>query len=103
MMDIIEDDFVSLQKCIKVHLLQLGKQINYRTALNLRLYYEFEQASKYKKIIYGYLSAILHKYEYQGIVSNIEKENKKEQDILKVISEDLSIEYSPLENNYLEK
>lgn len=102
LMDIKEDDFVSLQKCIKDQLSQLGNQINYRTALNLRLYYELEQASKYKKLVYGFLSAVLHKCEYDVIISNIEKENKTEQDILNVIKKDLSIEYLPLQSNYLE-
>lgn len=102
LMDITEDDFISLQKCIKDQLLQLGNQIDYRTALNLRLYYELEQASKYKKLIYGYLSAILHKCEYASIIAYIEKENKTEEDILKVIKDDLAIEYSPLQQNYLE-
>lgn len=101
-MNIMEDDFVSFQKCIKEHLSSLGSQINYRIALNLRLYYEFEQASKYKKVVYGYISGILHKYKYEKIISNIENENKKESDVLKVISEDLSIKYSPLQENYLE-
>lgn len=58
-----KDNFDSMTNFIKERLKELPHEINYLVAINLRLYYEINKASRYHKEVYGYLSQILHRKE----------------------------------------
>lgn len=95
------NDFNSLQGCILNELKNMGTEMNYRVALNLRLFYESIGKSK-SNIVYGYLSAIIHKSGYDKIQEMLSYANKTESDILKVIKNDTDIVFSPLQGEYLD-
>ena len=95
-----KDNFDSMTNFIKERLKELPHEINYLVAINLRLYYEINKASRYHKEVYGYLSQILHRKEKSEIIESLEKVNKTENDILSAIKDDLKIDYDVLENEY---
>lgn len=95
-----KDNFDSMTNFIKERLKELPHEINYLVAINLRLYYEINKASRYHKEVYGYLSQILHRKEKSEIIESLEKVNKTENDILSAIKDDLKIDYDVLDNEY---
>lgn len=95
-----KDNFDSMTNFIKERLKELPHEINYLVAINLRLYYEINKASRYHKEVYGYLSQILHRKEKSEIIESLEKVNKTENDILFAIKDDLKIDYDVLDNEY---
>lgn len=95
-----KDNFDSMTNFIKERLKELPHEINYLVAINLRLYYEINKASRYHKEVYGYLSQILHRKEKSEIIESLEKANKTENDILSAIKDDLKIDYDVLDNEY---
>lgn len=95
-----KDNFDSMTDFIKERLKELPHEINYLVAINLRLYYEINKASRYHKEVYGYLSQILHRKEKSEIIESLEKVNKTENDILSAIKDDLKIDYDVLDNEY---
>lgn len=95
-----KDNFDSMTNFIKKRLKELPHEINYLLAINLRLYYEINKASRYHKEVYGYLSQILHRKEKSEIIESLEKVNKTENDILSAIKDDLKIDYDVLDNEY---
>lgn len=95
-----KDNFDSMTNFIKERLKELPHEINYLVAINLRLYYEINKASRYHKEVYGYLSQILHRREKSEIIESLEKVNKTENDILSAIKDDLKIDYDVLDNEY---
>lgn len=95
-----KDNFDSMTNFIKERLKELPHEINYLVAINLRLYYEINKASRYHKEVCGYLSQILHRKEKSEIIESLEKVNKTENDILSAIKDDLKIDYDVLDNEY---
>ena len=95
-----KDNFDSMTNFIKERLKELPHEINYLVAINLRLYYEINKASRYHKEVYGYLSQILHRKEKSEIIESLEKVNKTENGILSAIKDDLKIDYDVLDNEY---
>ena len=95
-----KDNFDYMTNFIKERLKELPHEINYLVAINLRLYYEINKASRYHKEVYGYLSQILHRKEKSEIIESLEKVNKTENDILSAIKDDLKIDYDVLDNEY---
>ena len=95
-----KDNFDSMTNFIKERLKELPHEINYLVAINLRLYYEINKASRYHKEVYGYLSQILHRKEKSEMIESLEKVNKTENDILSAIKDDLKIDYDVLDNEY---
>lgn len=95
-----KDNFDSMTNFIKERLKELPHEINYLVAINLRLYYEINKASRYHKEVYGYLSQILHRKKKSEIIESLEKVNKTENDILFAIKDDLKIDYDVLDNEY---
>ena len=95
-----KDNFDSMTNFIKERLKELPHEINYLVAINLRLYYEINKASRYHKEVYGYLSQILHRKEKSEIIESLEKANKTENDILSAIKDYLKIDYDVLDNEY---
>ena len=65
-----KDNFDSMTNFIKERLKELPHEINYLVAINLRLYYEINKASRYHKEVYGYLSQILHRKEKSEIIES---------------------------------
>lgn len=98
---ITTNSFGTMTEFIKKRIFDLGNDISYQMAINLRLYYELNRASKYHKFVYGYLSGILHRYDKKLIVEKLERDGKKEKDILDVIKEDFKEEFNPLKSDYL--
>lgn len=96
------NSFDTMTEFVKKRVYSLGNDINYQVALNMRLYYELNKASKYHKNVYGYLSAILHMCDKNIIIENLKKVGKNEEDILKVIKKDFGMYFNPLRQNYLE-
>ena len=76
--------------------------MNYIVALNLRQYYELEKTRANKRLIYAYLSAILHKTPYTAIIEMLIKKKKTEQEILGIIKTDTGVSFDRLDSNYLE-
>lgn len=96
-------DFNSLDIYIKEKLDSLNKRIDYQTALNLRMFFESKKTLSENSLIYSYLSAIIHKTDYNLIINFLNKKGKDEEYILNKIFEKTSITYSKLENNYIDK
>lgn len=94
-------DFDSITYFVSERIESLGHQMNYIVALNLRLYYELEKKHAYKRLIYEYLSAILHKTPYKTILEILDKKKKTEQEILEFIKKDTGILFNPLSEDYL--
>lgn len=93
-------DFKPMTEFIKEHISNLGNKMNYRVAINLRLYYEINKPKKYKKAVYGYLSAILHKCPVDTIAEYLEKENRTEEEVLSIISQDFDVLFSKINEQY---
>ena len=98
---ITSDSFGKMTEFIKERISDLGDDMSYQMAINMRLYYELNKASKYHKYVYGYLSGILHRLDKKFIIEKLENVGKKEQDILDVIKEDFGEEFNPLKCDYL--
>ena len=93
-------DFGTIKNFVINRLIELPREINYQTAINLRLFYELENKSKNNEIIYGYLSAIIHKKNYSDIQSILRDKGKDEAYIVERISHDTGINYSLLSSDY---
>lgn len=98
---ITTDSFGTMTEFIKKRISELGNDISYQMAINMRLYYELNKSSKYHKAVYGYLSGILHRYDKGLIVEKLAKDGKTEESILDVIKEDFNKEFNPLKCEYL--
>ena len=98
---ITTDSFGTMTEFIKKRISDLGNDISYQMAINMRLYYELNKASKYHKAVYGYLSGILHRYDKEFIVEKLKRDGKTEEDILNVIKEDFNEEFNSLKCEYL--
>lgn len=98
---ITKDSFNTMTEFIKRRITYLGNNMSYQMAINMRLYYELNKARKYHKAVYGYLSSILHRYDKNLIIEKLEKDGKKEKDILDVIKEDFKEDFNPLKYDYL--
>lgn len=94
------EDFGSLSDFVLERLNMLDKEINYQTAINLRMLFELKK--KRFPLVYGYLSAIIHKCDYSIIQDEIVKNGKTENDILNLIAKESGIYYKGLSKNYLE-
>lgn len=96
------DDFDSLDAFIKARLNTLPRDINYQTAILIRLIFENKtHKTNIEKAVYGYLSAIIHETPYSDIVSYLATTSFSEKDILKEISNNIGHKYTALQNNYL--
>lgn len=92
------DDFGNLDDFVLSRLKQLPNEINYQTAINLRTLFELKKEKN--KVLYGYLSAIIHRVDYSNIQSELVKNGKTESEILDYIYNETKIRYSALSSNY---
>lgn len=92
------DDFGNLEDFVLKRLNNLPHEINYQTAINLRAWFELKKEKN--KVLYEYLSAIIHQVEYTDIQFELAKAGKQEKDILDAINEKIGIQYSALSSNY---
>lgn len=98
--EITKDSFASISEFIKERLDKLPQEINYQTAINMRVYFEINKAYKYHRDVYSYLSAIVHKDDQINILENLKKRNRTEKQLIEVISSIFEKEYSPLTSDY---
>ena len=102
LIEISIDDFDTLDVFIKERLESLPQIINYQTALLIRLLYENKTHKTNKeKVVYGYLSAIIHETPYQDIISLLNGTRYSEQDIIEEISRSVGQKYFALNSDYL--
>ncbi len=102
LLEISIDDFDSLDAFIKERLTSLPRVINYQTAILIRLIYENKtHKTSIEKIIYEYLSAIIHKSSYLDIVTYLDATSFSEEDILREISKRIGHKYKALDIGYL--
>lgn len=99
--DIKLDDFGNLMDFVLERLRSLPKEINYQTAINLRIYFELRK-KKYP-LVYSYLSAIIHKTDYEIIQTEIDKKSSKEKDLVNIINAETGLSYDLLAIDYLSK
>ncbi len=99
--DIKLEDFGDLSNFVLKRLESLPKEINYQTAINLRIFFELRK--KKNLLVYGYLSAIIHKTDYAIIQTEIANKGKSESDLVNVINKETGFTYSLLANDYLSK
>lgn len=92
------ENFGSLQNFVKDRLKNLSRIINYQTAINIRILFELDK--KNNPIVYGYLSAIIHKVDYDEIINQLVIKGKAEKDVLDIINESTGFKYEPLSPNY---
>lgn len=95
------DSFGTMSGFIQKRISDLNPDLNYQMAINMRLYYELNKASKYHKVVYGYLSGILHRYNKTAIIERLSREGRNEEDILKVLKKDFGKKFTPLKEDYL--
>lgn len=95
------NDFNSITEFVSERIMSLGNKMNYIVAINLRLYYELEKAHGHKRLIYTYLSAILHKTPYKAITEMLNKTKKTEKEILEFIKSDTGVLFGSLSSDYL--
>lgn len=101
--EITSEDFGPISKFVIERVKDLGQEMNYIVALNLRLHYELEKTRGTRSIVYSYLSAILHKVPYETIIEKLKEKNKSEQDILNIIQKDTDMSFRPLSNEYINR
>ena len=102
LIEISIDDFDTLDVFIKQRLDSLPRNINYQTAILIRLIYEKKtHKTKIENTVYDYLSAIIHKTPYLDIISLLSATAYTENDILDEISNAVGYKYSALNNDYL--
>ena len=99
------DDFNNLSIHAK-KFMQDNNLSYFRKIINLRIYIESlgKDLNETNKLIYGYLSLIMHHKYYptrQAVISNLEKQHKNEKEILNLIKKEFSIELEPLPENRL--
>ena len=99
------DDFNNLSIHAK-KFMQDNNLSYFRKIINLRIYIEAlgKDLNETNKLIYGYLSLIMHHKYYptrQAVISNLEKQHKNEKEILNLIKKEFSIELEPLPENRL--
>lgn len=99
--DIKLDDFGNLSDFVSNRLSTLPKEINYQTAINLRILFELRK--KKNQLVYAYLSAIIHKVDYAIIQAEIANKGKCEKDLVNIINNETGFSYSLLANDYLSK
>lgn len=99
--DIELEDFGSLSDFVLDRLSSLPQEINYQTAINLRIFFELRK--KKNPLVYGYLSAIIHKADYDTIQNEITNKGKTESDLVKIINNETGFSYTLLANDYLSK
>ena len=99
--DIKLDDFGNLMDFVLERLRSLPQEINYQTAINLRIYFELRK-KKYP-LVYSYLSAIIHKTDYEIIQTEIDKKSSKEKDLVNIINAETGLSYDLLAIDYLSK
>lgn len=84
--DIVESDFDSLQNQITAFIHGMKNLSYYRKIINLRILAELNKSKKKNdKLIYSYLSAILHNTKKIDILSQLSEQNVSEKDVLKLI------------------
>ncbi len=85
--DIMAEDFDSLQNQV-VDFMNNKILSYYRKIINLRILAELNKSSKKRdKLIYSYLSAILHNTSKHEILAQLNEEGISEDDVLKMIAE----------------
>ena len=99
--DIKLDDFGNLSDFVLNRLSSLPQEINYQTAINLRIFFELRKNKN--PLVYGYLSAIIHKVDYAIIQAEITNKGKSESDLVNIINNETGFTYSLLANDYLSK
>ena len=99
--DIKLEDFGNLSDFVLNRLRTLPQEINYQTAINLRIFFELRK--KKNPLVYGYLSAIIHKFDYATIQTMITNKGKSERDLINIINNETGFSYSLLANDYLSK
>lgn len=92
--------FKPMTEFIRDKIIGLNTIMDYQMAINLRLYYEVNKASKCHKEVYGYLSAILHKTPYDVIMNSLQDKGKTENEMLEIISNDMGISITGLSPTY---
>ena len=103
---ISEKDFKPLKEFIEYHITELSPtEMTYQLASNLRVYYEDEKRKKEGSIIYGYLSAVIHRTDKETIIEQLIEKDYTEKKILQAISKKFDIKptLSPLSNNYVKE
>lgn len=98
------DDFKPIEYHIKNHLANLDEDASfYRKVINLRLLAEIKKYDndEESKLVYGYLSAILHKEKREAILNKLRLKNVSEEEILDIIEKEFEYKLEKIPENYI--
>lgn len=97
------DDFGTLDKQVK-SFIKKTKMPYYRKIINLRILAEINKnIDEYDKIVYEYLSAILHRKSKNIIANELKEKGFTENDVLKIIYDKYKLNLKRQPNNIFEK